>query len=93
MVPLLSLGIPGGNAAAVMMSALVLKGVQLGPLLLINQPDYLSATFVSMIIANIVMVFVAIAIAKVFAKILAVPYSILSDYHWRWPSSAPTPHR
>ena len=31
MVPLLSLGIPGGNAAAVMMSALVLKGVQLGP--------------------------------------------------------------
>ncbi|MGI6672351.1 MAG: tripartite tricarboxylate transporter permease [Christensenellales bacterium] len=77
MVPLLSLGIPGGNAAAVMMSALVLKGVQLGPLLLINQPDYLSATFVSMIIANIVMVFVAIAIAKVFAQILAVPYSIL----------------
>ncbi len=77
MVPLLSLGIPGGNAAAVMMSALVLKGVQLGPLLLTNQPDYLSATFVSMIIANIVMVFVAIAIAKVFAKILAVPYSIL----------------
>ncbi len=77
MVPLLSLGIPGGNAAAVMMSALVLKGVQLGPLLLINQPDYLSATFVSMIIANIVMVFVAIAIARVFAKILAVPYSIL----------------
>lgn len=77
MVPLLSLGIPGGNAAAVMMSALVLKGVQLGPLLLINQPDYLSATFVSMIIANIVMVFVAIGIAKVFAKILAVPYSIL----------------
>jgi len=77
MVPLLSLGIPGGNAAAVMMSALVLKGVQLGPLLLRHQPDYLSATFVSMIIANIVMVFVAIAIAKVFAQILSVPYSIL----------------
>ena len=77
MVPLLSLGIPGGNAAAVMMSALVLKGVQLGPLLLINQPTYLSATFVSMIISNIVMVIVAIAIAKVFAQILSVPYSIL----------------
>lgn len=77
MVPLLSLGIPGGNAAAVMMSALVLKGVQLGPLLLVNQPDYLSATFISMVIANIVMVFVAIGIAKVFAQILSVPYSIL----------------
>ena len=39
MVPLLSLGIPGGNAAAVMMSALTLKGVQLGPLLLTNPAD------------------------------------------------------
>ena len=77
MVPLLSLGIPGGNAAAVMMSALVLKGVQVGPLLLINQPDYLSATFVSMMISNILMVFIAILIAKVFARILAIPYSFL----------------
>ncbi|MEZ7872304.1 MAG: tripartite tricarboxylate transporter permease, partial [Eubacteriales bacterium] len=41
------------------------------------QPTYLSATFVSMIISNIVMVIVAIAIAKVFAQILSVPYSIL----------------
>ena len=73
MVPLLSLGIPGGNAAAVMMSALVLKGVQLGPLLLVNQPTYLSATFASMIVANILMVIVAIGIAKIFAQILSVP--------------------
>ena len=77
MVPLLSLGIPGGNAAAVMMSALTLKGVQLGPLLLTNQPEYLSATFVSMIVTNILMVIVAMAIAKVFAQILAIPYSYL----------------
>lgn len=77
MVPLLSLGIPGGNAAAVMMSALVLKGVQLGPLLLVNQPEYLSATFASMVVTNILMVIVAIGIAKVFAQILAVPYSFL----------------
>lgn len=77
MVPLLSLGIPGGNAAAVMMSALVLKGVQLGPLLLVNQPTYLSATFASMIVSNIIMVIVAIGIAKVFAQILSVPYAYL----------------
>ena len=77
MVPLLSLGIPGGNAAAVMMSALTLKGVQMGPLLLVNQPEYLSATFASMIVSNILMVIVAIGIAKVFAQILSVPYSYL----------------
>lgn len=77
MVPLLSLGIPGGNAAAVMMSALVLKGVTMGPLLLVNQPQFLSATFASMFVANILMVFAAMIIAKLFVQILKIPYSIL----------------
>lgn len=77
MVPLLSLGIPGGNAAAIMMSALVLKGVTMGPLLLINQPQFLAATFASMFVSNIIMVFAAIVIAKVFVQILKIPYSIL----------------
>ncbi len=77
MVPLLSLGIPGGNAAAIMMTALVIKGVQIGPMLIKTQPDYLASVFGSMIVTNIVMVIVSIMIAKIFAKILAVPYSIL----------------
>lgn len=77
MVPLLCLGIPGGNAAAVMASALALKGVQMGPLLLTNQPEYLSATFITMIVTNILMVIVAMGIAKVFAQILAIPYFYL----------------
>lgn len=77
MVPLLSLGIPGGNAAAIMMTALVIKGVQIGPLLIKTQPQYLASVFGSMLITNIVMVIVAMAVAKVFAKILAIPYTIL----------------
>lgn len=77
MVPLLSLGIPGGNAAAIMMSALVLKGVTMGPLLLVNQPQFLSATFASMFVSNIIMVFAVIVIAKIFVQVLKIPYSIL----------------
>lgn len=77
MVPLLSLGIPGGNAAAIMMSALVLKGVTMGPLLLINQPEYLSATFASMFVSNIVMVLAAVIFARIFVQVLKIPYSIL----------------
>lgn len=77
MVPLLTMGIPGGSAAAIMMSALVLKGVQMGPLLLINQPEFLAATFSSMFVANILMVVVAMWVARIFAKILSVPYSVL----------------
>lgn len=77
MVPLLSLGIPGGNAAAIMMTALVIQGVQIGPMLVKTQPEYLASVFGSMIVTNIVMVIVALGVAKVFAQILAVPYSIL----------------
>lgn len=77
MVPLLSLGIPGGNAAAVMMSALIMKGVQMGPMLLKTQPQYLSSVFVSMMVTNIIMVIISLAVAKIFSKILSIPYSIL----------------
>ena len=77
MVPLLSLGIPGGNAAAIMMSALIMKGVQMGPMLLQRQPEYMGSVFVSMMFTNIVMVFVSFAVAKVFGKVLSIPYSIL----------------
>ncbi len=79
MVPLLSLGIPGGNAAAIMMTALVIQGVQIGPLLISQQPQYLASVFGAMFVTNIIMVIVAMAIAKVFAKILSVPYSILGS--------------
>lgn len=77
MVPLLSLGIPGGNAAAVMMTALVMKGVQMGPLLLQTQPQYMSSVFSSMIVTNVVMVIVSLGIARIFGKILKIPYSTL----------------
>lgn len=77
MVPLLSLGIPGGNAAAIMMSALAMQGVQMGPLLVRSQPEYLASVFGSMILTNILMVFISMAVAKVFAKILSIPYSML----------------
>lgn len=77
MVPLLSLGIPGGNAAAVMVAALMLQGVQVGPILLKAQPAYLSGTFVAMIVTNIMMVFIAIFVAKAFAQLMKIPYYFL----------------
>ncbi len=77
MVPLLALGIPGGNAAAVMATALAVKGVNMGPLLMTSQPVYLYTVFVAQIVVNIIMVIVAVYIARVFAQILAIPYSML----------------
>lgn len=80
MVPLLAMGIPGSNAAAMMMTALAIHGVQMGPLMLKAQPEFLSATFLSMILANIIMIFVSLAVAKVFASILKVPYHVLGTF-------------
>lgn len=77
MVPLLALGIPGSNVAAIMATALAAKGVSMGPMLISTKPVYLYTVFVSQLLTNIVMVFVAVAVARVFAKILAVPYSYL----------------
>ena len=77
MIPLLALGIPGGTSAAIMASALMSKGVSIGPMLMQTQPQYLSGVFVSMLITNIVMVFVAVWIAKIFSRIMKLPYSTL----------------
>ena len=77
MVPLLALGIPGGNAAAIMATALAVKGVTMGPLLLTTEPGYMYATFASMMLTNVTMVIVSIVIAKVCAKVLAVSYHYL----------------
>lgn len=80
MIPMLSMGIPGSNAAAMMMAALAIQGVQMGPMLMKTQPAYLGATFCAMLIANILMVFVALLMAKGFASILSMPYWILGTF-------------
>ncbi|MCI8659678.1 MAG: tripartite tricarboxylate transporter permease [Lachnospiraceae bacterium] len=74
MVPLLSLGIPGGNAAAIIMAFLMTREAQVGPGL---HPEYLSCVFFAMLLANIVMVAVAAGVAKSFVRILMVPYHIV----------------
>lgn len=80
MVPMLAMGIPGSNAAAMMMAALAIQGVQMGPMLMKAQPAYLGTTFVSMFVANILMVFVSLFMAKAFAKILSIPYWALGTF-------------
>ena len=77
MVPLLALGIPGGNVAAIMATALAVKGVSMGPMLMTSKPVYLYTVFVAQMFTNVIMVVIAIAVAKIFAKILSIPYSVL----------------
>ena len=80
MIPLLRLGIPGSAATAIMMAALVLKGVTPGPMLFSTQTDLVYAIFASMLLANIFMSGPGIVIARGFSHFMRVPPAILSGF-------------
>lgn len=73
LVPLLSLGIPGSAAAAVLMGGLLAQGLAPGPQLMEAHPDIAYGFIYSLIFANILMVPVGYVLARVCTKILDVP--------------------
>src|SRR5699024_1374790 len=77
LVPLLSLGIPGGATAAVLLGAFVLHGMQPGPMLFKTQPDLIYTIFVGLLIANILMLFISKPFISVFQNVVKLPYHVL----------------
>ncbi len=77
MVPLLTLGIPGSAATAVMLAALVIYGFRPGPQLFTEQPDLVWAIIASMYIGNLMCVVLNLPLVPVFASILRIPYVYL----------------
>ncbi|GAA0342531.1 tripartite tricarboxylate transporter permease [Oceanobacillus sp. FSL W7-1293] len=77
LVPLLSLGIPGGATAAILIGAFILHGMQPGPMLFNSDPVLMYTIFAGLLISNILMLFLSTPFIKIFEKIVKVPYSIL----------------
>ena len=77
MIPLLTLGLPVSGTAAVMLGAFVMFGLQPGPLLFQNNPDFVWAVIASMYIGNAMLLIQNLPLVGVFAKILDLPYAIL----------------
>lgn len=77
LVPLLSLGIPGGATAAILIGAFVLHGMQPGPMLFKTDPILMYTIFAGLLISNILMLFVSVPFIKLFEQIIKVPYSVL----------------
>jgi len=77
MVPLLTLGIPGSAATAVMLAALLIYGLQPGPRLFEEQSGLVWAIIASMYIGNIMCVALNLPLAPLFAQILRIPYGYL----------------
>jgi putative tricarboxylic transport membrane protein len=76
-IPTLSLGIPGSSATAVLLGGFLLHGIQPGPLLMTNEPALVWGLLASFYIGNVMLVFVNIPLAPVFASILRLKYSYL----------------
>jgi putative tricarboxylic transport membrane protein len=62
LVPLLSLGIPGSNSAAVLLGGFLIHGLQPGPLLFEKAPDVVYGLYGGLFIANIAMVLIGMVV-------------------------------
>ncbi|MCH1626830.1 tripartite tricarboxylate transporter permease [Ferdinandcohnia quinoae] len=76
-VPLLSLGIPGSGTTAVMLGALIVLGVQPGPLLMNDHPDVFWGVIASMYIGNVILLILNLPLIPYISKILKIPRPML----------------
>ncbi len=77
MVPLLTLGVPGGGATAVMLGAFIMYGVQPGPLLFQNRPDLVWGLIDSMYVGNVMLLILNLPLVGLFVRLLYIPSGIL----------------
>ncbi|CAH1650156.1 Uncharacterized 52.8 kDa protein in TAR-I ttuC' 3'region [Hyphomicrobiales bacterium] len=77
LVPLLTLGIPGGGTTAILLSALVLWGIRPGPLMITESPDIFWGLVASMYVGNVVLLLLNLPLVPLFAQLLRVPTWIL----------------
>lgn len=73
LAPLLALGIPGSATTAIMIGALMIHGVQPGPLLFTTNPEIPYTVFVSLWFSVPLMVFIGLAGARFWAKVADIP--------------------
>lgn len=76
-VPTLSLGIPGDAVMALMLGALIIHGIQPGPLLMTQQPELFWGLIVSFGIGNIMLLVLNLPLIGIWVSILRIPYSVL----------------
>lgn len=77
LLTMLSLGIPGDALTAILLGALVIQGVQPGPLLFEGDPSLVSSIFISLLLANVCLLFIGMFGARHFARVLDIPRALL----------------
>jgi putative tricarboxylic transport membrane protein len=73
LVPMLTLGLPTGATAAIMLSAFQGYGINPGPQLLTSQPDLVWGLIASLYIANIMLLLLNLPLVGLWARVLHIP--------------------
>ena len=78
LIYLLCLGIPGSGTTAIMLGALIMFGLQPGPLLFTTQPEFVWGLIASMYIGNIMLLVLNLPLVGMWVKLLSVPEYLLT---------------
>src|SRR5918996_3265605 len=78
LLPMITLGIPGSPTAAVMLGGLLIWGLQPGPMLFTERPDFVWGLIASMYSGNVIGVLIVLLFVPAFAAILRLPFAIIA---------------
>ena len=78
MIPMLTLGVPGDGATAILMGAFMLHGMVPGPTLFAEEGNILYAIMLGLIVVNVFMYIVGSGFTRFYAHITRIPYEILA---------------
>lgn len=78
LIPLLTLGIPGDGCVAIMLSALMINGLNPGLSLFTTQGDIMYSIMIGLILVNLFMLIQGKYLTKLFAKVVSIPQEILT---------------
>ena len=76
-IPALALAIPGSAPSAVLMAAMIIHGVQPGPMLMVNQPQFVYDVVAMTLLATLGMLFFGLFLVKPLLAIIRIPRSII----------------
>ena len=78
LLPMLALGIPGSPTAAVLLSGLMMWGLQPGPMLFVDQKDFVWELIASMYLGNVAGLLLVLIAVPWFAVILRIPFAMIA---------------
>jgi putative tricarboxylic transport membrane protein len=79
-IPLLTLGIPANAVMAILLGALMIHGLQPGPLLMTRAPDLFWGTITSMYIGNAMLLVLNLPLIGIWIRLLRIPYTLLFPF-------------